>query len=75
MLDIRFPIEFEDGDSGGPVWNRRTGAAVGLVSGFVGGYGYIAPLVRPRDMESDEKAPGVLLAPGMASLKLIKDGE
>jgi hypothetical protein len=67
------PVEFPDGDSGEPVWNRKTGAAIGLISGSCGGYGYIAPLVWPEGFDS-EKAPGILAAPGMGSLRLVTLG-
>ncbi|HSK50026.1 MAG TPA: hypothetical protein VK889_05960, partial [Solirubrobacterales bacterium] len=77
MLDIRYPFVFDDGDSGAPVWNFDTGAAVGLVSGHYDGHGYIAPLLRPKGMDEDdnERAPGILRAPGMGSLQLLKVGE
>ncbi|HET7454132.1 MAG TPA: 6-bladed beta-propeller [Solirubrobacterales bacterium] len=66
------------GDSGSPVWSPRTGGAVGLLSGGPGVVGlvkdWVTPLVVPRRQEPS-KVPGILNAPGMASLHLAIPGE
>ncbi|MGE5527334.1 MAG: DUF6531 domain-containing protein [Methanosarcina sp.] len=58
------PFNAQPGDSGSPVWNRYTGAAVGLVSArdpHHPGITYVAPLLRiPR--ESLKVSPGALRA-------------
>jgi tripartite motif-containing protein 71 len=63
----------QDGDSGAPVWNRRTKAAVGIVSGHFKkqpNLTYVTPLLSMPHVSST-KAPGALRAPGMYSLNMM----
>ncbi len=58
------PFNAQHGDSGSPVWNRDTGAAVGIVSARDPrhpGITYVAPLLRIPD-ESLKVSPGALRA-------------
>jgi hypothetical protein len=67
------PFDAGHGDSGSPVWNPRTGAAVGLISARAPNdhrLTFVAPLLK-MPHESAVKAPGALSAPGMYSLNLI----
>lgn len=59
----------ESGDSGGPVWNSRSGASVGLVSAERNHVTAVAPLLHPAG-PSVARAPGILHAPGMYDLHL-----
>jgi YD repeat-containing protein len=62
----------QEGDSGAPVWEAGTRRIVGLVSGTEDGYGFVAPMLRPRGFPA-EKVPGILAAldrPGGGDLKL-----
>jgi tripartite motif-containing protein 71 len=63
----------EHGDSGAPVWNAGTGAAVGLIEGGPRGKApltYVTPLLN-MPHESVAHAPGALAAPGMYDLHVI----
>lgn len=66
-----------DGDSGSPVWNRRTGASIGLVS--VGRppdtfeETLVAPLLHPPNMPAN-RVPGILHHFAMEPLRLKLGG-
>jgi YD repeat-containing protein len=68
-------INQEHGDSGGPVWNPRTGASVGMVQGGIKALGitWVTPLVAMPKAPAGV-APGALRAPGMYSLNLVTAG-
>jgi len=65
------------GDSGSPIWNRRTGASIGLVSAGrpVGTFEetLVAPLLHPPNMEPWQ-VPGILHHQGMEPLQLKLGG-
>ncbi len=66
-------LHTEGGDSGAPLYNSRTGTAIGLLwgrSGTLPNVRFFTPLVKPRGFPV-EKAPGALGAPGMGNLHLI----
>ena len=69
-VNFRKPIQL--GDSGSPVWNPRTGAAVGVVSGRRPGehWSVVSPLLHPKGL-SVSRVPGILHAPEMYSMHLI----
>ncbi|HYP56165.1 MAG TPA: hypothetical protein VEQ41_07695, partial [Solirubrobacterales bacterium] len=76
---VRFPEDRrpEDGDSGSPVWNKRTGASIGLVS-FGRPLGsfeetLVAPLLHPPNMPPN-RVPGILHHHGMEPLQLKLGG-
>ncbi len=76
---VRFPEDRRPvkGDSGSPVWNRRTGASIGLVS-FGRPLGsfeetLVAPLLHPPNMAAN-RVPGILHHHGMAPLRLKLGG-
>ena len=52
------------GDSGAPVWDVRTGEAVGIITGSY----WFTPLLA---LNGYPGAPGVLNAPNMGDLKLV----
>ncbi len=60
-------IETEEGDSGGPVWDVRTGKAVGNVTGSY----WFTPLL---PLANYPGAPGMLGAPNMGSLHIVTGG-
>ncbi len=63
----------EHGDSGAPVWNAGTGAAVGMIEGGPRNKSpltYVTPLLN-MPHESVAHAPGALAAPGMYDLHVI----
>lgn len=72
---VRFPEDKRPGkgDSGAPVWNKRTGRSVGLISA---GRPYgafeetlVAPLIHPRFARPGE-LPGILHGPSMEPIQL-----
>jgi YD repeat-containing protein len=76
---VRFPEDKrpKHGDSGSPVWNRYTGASIGLVSA---GRPHdsltetlVAPLLHPPNMPSN-RVPGILHHVGMQPLQLKLGG-
>ena len=76
---VRFPEDRRPvkGDSGSPVWNRRTGASIGLVS-FGRPLGsfeetLVAPLLHPPNMVAN-RVPGILHHHGMEPLQLKLGG-
>lgn len=76
---VRFPEDRRPvkGDSGSPVWNRRTGASIGLVS-FGRPLGsfeetLVAPLLHPPNMPAN-RVPGILHHHGMEPLQLKLGG-
>ncbi|HEX5761804.1 MAG TPA: DUF6531 domain-containing protein [Solirubrobacterales bacterium] len=76
---VRFPEDRRPvkGDSGSPVWNKRTGASIGLVS-FGRPLGtfeetLVAPLLHPPHMPPN-RVPGILHHHGMAPLQLKLGG-
>lgn len=76
---VRFPEDDRpvEGDSGSPVWSRRTGGSIGLVSaGRPPGTfeeTLVAPLLHPPNMESWQ-VPGILHHLGMEPLRLKLGG-
>jgi sugar lactone lactonase YvrE len=59
------PFETEAGDSGAPVWDAKTKAIVGVVSGSrVNGRSMVAPLLPLAMKNSTNRAPGILAAVG-----------
>jgi hypothetical protein len=67
------PFGAVHGDSGAPVWNRETHAAVGMIEGGPPNnhsLTYVTPLL---DMpgQSTAQAPGALKAPGMYDLHVV----
>jgi hypothetical protein len=76
---VRFPEDKRPipGDSGSPVWNKRTGASIGLVS-FGRPLGsfeetLVVPLLHPPNMPAN-RVPGILHHHGMAPLQLKLGG-
>lgn len=76
----------ECGDSGSPIWDPRSGAAVALLAGGIGcksGPTWVTPLLplegRSYAQEVEpETSPGALYAPGMRSpspLHIVDGGE
>lgn len=63
-------FESQHGGSGGPVWNPKSGGAVGLVSGGRKHAVLVSPLEHPLGGTVGE-SPGILNAPGMYPLHLI----
>ncbi len=64
----------QTGDSGAPVWNPRTGAAIGIVSYLDEsrpGVAWVTPLQPIPDVEPAGSAPGALRADGMYHLNLL----
>lgn len=64
----------QHGDSGGPVWNLRTGKSIGLVSAGRGGSDHLSetlvvPLVHPPNMPS-HLVPGILHNQNLRPLEL-----
>jgi len=76
---VRFPEgkRPKEGDSGSPVWNRYTGASIGLVSAGRPEGSFeetlVAPLLHPPNMPSN-RVPGILHHVGMAPLQLKLGG-
>jgi sugar lactone lactonase YvrE len=73
LLIVVHGLHTEPGDSGGPLWNKRSGHAVGLLQGKSltrAHVRFFTPLVKPRGFPA-EKVPGALHAPGMGNLHLI----
>ncbi len=68
VLKVDAPII--PGDSGGPVWDPRTGAAVGLVKGYIGKYSWVQPLLDTPNNRGDVYR-GALEAAQMFDLKLM----
>lgn len=69
---VKFNKRIDHGDSGAPVWNPRTGASVGVVSGFYDGtqISTVTPLLHPKGL-SLNRAPGILHHPDMLGMHLI----
>lgn len=72
-------VEFEHtaipGDSGAPVWDAQTGAAIGLATAIRWGtQTLVEPLLHPPNM-SPRYLPGILHHPDMAPLNLRLRGE
>ncbi len=69
---VKFQKQSDGGDSGGPVWNPRTGAAVGLITGHYEDTGItvVTPLLHPEGL-SLSKVPGVIHHPDMYDIHLI----
>lgn len=59
-------VNTHEGDSGGPAWDVQTGAVVGNITGAHS----ITPML-PIDVP-DNAAPGMLGAPGMGHLQVVK---
>src|SRR4029077_1397873 len=76
---VRFPANKrpQHGDSGGPVWNLRTGASIGLISAGRPCNSLeetlVAPLLHPPNM-SPNRVPGILHHVGMQPLSLKLGG-
>lgn len=71
---VRFNTPVSDGDSGAPVWNPRTSAAIGVISGsYKNGVDLVTPLLHPKRLNLG-KVPGILHAPGMFAMHLITSG-
>jgi len=70
--NVRFNKRASHGDSGSPVWNPRTGAAVGLVSAFIPGtqISTVTPLLHPKGLNL-YRVPGILHHPSMLDMHLI----
>ena len=70
--NVRFNRRVDNGDSGAPVWNPRTGSAVGVVSAFYGGtqISTVAPLLHPKGL-SLSRVPGILHHPDMFDIHLV----
>jgi YD repeat-containing protein len=68
-------LETTDGDSGAPVWNARTGASVGILSGGfkTGTVRFVLPLLN-TPTGNNFAIPGGLKVPEMYNLHLITDG-
>ncbi|MFL5900580.1 MAG: DUF6531 domain-containing protein [Solirubrobacterales bacterium] len=68
---VQFVHPVQSGDSGSPVWNRKTHAAIGVVSARAEGQkvSAVTPLLHPKRL-SLNLVPGILHAPGMYSLSL-----
>jgi hypothetical protein len=64
--DIQANLPVKHGDSGAPVWDRKTGRVVGIVSALGG---FVTPLIHSPRLPV-EKSPGALNAPGMGALQL-----
>ncbi|HEY5709159.1 MAG TPA: DUF6531 domain-containing protein [Solirubrobacterales bacterium] len=60
------------GDSGSPVWNPRTGAAVGVITGHYAGTPYtaVSPLLHLDGFNSSQ-IPGILHDPDLSGLHLV----
>jgi tripartite motif-containing protein 71 len=58
-------LHIQEGDSGGPAWDLRTGAVVGNITG-----GHSITPMLPLDVP-DNAAPGMLAAPGMGNLQVV----
>ena len=69
---VKFRKRVDHGDSGGPVWNPRTGSSVGVVTGFIPGtpYSIITPLLHPKGL-SLSRVPGILHHPEMFDMQII----
>lgn len=72
---VKFNKRVDHGDSGGPVWNPRTGASIGIISGFFEGtqISMVTPLLHPKGL-SLSRAPGLLHHPEMFDMHLIIGG-
>jgi hypothetical protein len=76
---VKFPPDDgpEKGDSGSPVWNKRTGRSVGLISTGRPEGSFeevlIAPLIHPRFAQPGE-LPGILNGQSMGALQLRLGG-
>jgi len=73
--NVRFNRRVDNGDSGAPVWNPRTGDAVGVVSAFYDGtqISTVAPLLHPKGL-NPSLVPGILHHPDMFDMHLITGG-
>jgi YD repeat-containing protein len=75
---VRFPEgkRPKEGDSGAPIWNRRTGASIGLVSAHrPDDYSetLVVPLLHPPNMPAN-RVPGILHHQSMQPLQLRLGG-
>lgn len=76
---VRFPEDKrpDHGDSGGPVWNKLTGRAVGLISASrpseEESETLVAPLLHPPNMD-EEYVPGILNHFGIRPMQLKING-
>lgn len=75
---VRFPEDKrpQHGDSGSPVWNRRTGASLGLVSASRPddlSETMVAPLLHPPNMPAN-RVPGILHQQNLQPLQLKLGG-
>jgi hypothetical protein len=75
---VRFPEDKrpQHGDSGAPVWNRLTGASLGLVSASRPddlSETLVAPLLHPPNMPNN-RVPGILHQQNLQSLQLRLGG-
>jgi YD repeat-containing protein len=70
--NVRFNTRVNHGDSGAPVWNPRTGAAIGVITGFYPdtGISAVTPLLHPKGLNG-QHVPGILHDSDMYSLHLI----
>ncbi len=70
--NVRFNKQVDHGDSGAPVWNPRTGAAVGVVSAFYPQtrISTVAPLLHPQGLRLS-RVPGILHHPDMFDMHLL----
>jgi len=72
LYSVKFRKRTQDGDSGAPVWNPRTGAAVGVITGEFDGSKVTAvtPLLHPKGLNLT-RAPGILHDPDMLNINVI----
>jgi YD repeat-containing protein len=72
---VEFETRADHGDSGAPVWNRRTGASIGLVTGGneYTGLTLVEPLLHPPRM-NDDLIPGILHNKWLQPLQLKLGG-
>jgi hypothetical protein len=72
VFNVNFAKRVRDGDSGAPVWNPHTGAAVGVVSGYYNGTqtSAVTPLLHPKGLNLG-RVPGILHHSDMFDINLI----
>lgn len=76
MLQFSIGAAGPEGNSGGPVWDLMTGAAVGLTSSGPEGPAewketIVTPLLPIPDAPNNG-VPGILAAPGMGALSIVE---
>jgi hypothetical protein len=72
LYNVKFRKQSDHGDSGGPVWSPRTGAAVGVITGLYPGTQITAvtPLLHPKGLNLD-RVPGLIHHPDMLNIHVI----